>query len=310
MRLGVLILPSHRWSEARRCWRLADEAGFAHAWTYDHITWRDLAGSPWYASTPTLAAAAEATGRLQLGALVTTPNFRHPVPFAKEVCTLGDLSDDRFVLGVGAGAGGADAGVLGGEPGPGDRMARFAEFTELLDILLREPVVDFSGRFYCARQAGIDPTGRAASTIPLAVAASGPRSMRLAARFGDVWVTNGTSPAPGRVAPSVAPEVVADQLRRLEEACDAEGRDFAGMRKLLLNVDRRRPPLASLEAFRDAFGTYRELGMTDMVIPFPRTQPPFVADFGVFEAVIGEFLSAGTPDADAIRRSAERCRER
>ena len=53
------------------------------------------------------------------------PNFRHPVPFAKELMSLDDLSGGRFQLGVGAGGPGFDATVLGAEPlTPGQRVER------------------------------------------------------------------------------------------------------------------------------------------------------------------------------------------
>ncbi len=73
-----------------------------HAWTYDHLTWRNLRDGPWFGAVPTLAAAALVTSRIRLGTLVASANFRHPVPFAKELMTLDDLSHGRFTLGVGA----------------------------------------------------------------------------------------------------------------------------------------------------------------------------------------------------------------
>lgn len=270
---------------------MADELGFAHAWTYDHIAWRDLIGTTWYSALPTLAAAAGATRRIKLGTLVCSPNFRHPVPLAKEVETLSDLSEGRFVLGLGAGAGGADAEVLGADPWtPHERAERFAEFVELTDRLLSRPVTDWSGRYYRARRAHIDPAGSVRSRVPFAIGATGPRGMRLAARFGDWWVTNGTSAAPGLVPPAASVELVARQVERLREACAAEGRDPATLRTLLLNVNREAPPLASVEAFRDAVGRYGAAGITDMVVPFPRAEAPFVADPAVLERVAAEVL--------------------
>ena len=81
MRLGVCILPELRWPEQRRLWHRAEELGFDHAWTYDHLAWRSLADGPWFGAIPTLTAAALATSRMRLGPLVASPNYRHPVPF-------------------------------------------------------------------------------------------------------------------------------------------------------------------------------------------------------------------------------------
>src|SRR5262249_35035036 len=79
--LGGLILPERRWIEDRDRWRRAEQLGFDHAWTYDHIAWRELRDEPWFAAVPTLSAAALVTSTIRLGTLVASPNFRHPVPF-------------------------------------------------------------------------------------------------------------------------------------------------------------------------------------------------------------------------------------
>ncbi|MET8544517.1 LLM class flavin-dependent oxidoreductase [Kitasatospora sp. NPDC004799] len=291
MRVGVVILPTAGWPEGAEPWRLADEMGFAHAWTYDHLAWRDLLDRRWFAAVPTLAAAAVSTRRIDLGTLVASPNFRHPVPLVKEALTLRDLSGGRFTLGIGAGAGGADARMLGyDEPEPAERAARFGEFAELTDRLLREPVVDFDGRHFRARSARTDPGVGPERALPLAVAAGGPRGMRLAVRHADIWVSNGSSPSPGLVAPSVTPELAARQVTRLEEICSELGRPPDTLRRLVLDVNRTDPPLASVAAFTDAVGQYREAGFTDLVVPFPRTEPPFAGDLAVLERIASDVL--------------------
>ena len=58
MRVGVLIVPDDQWPTAAAKWARAERLGFDHAWTYDHIAWRELRDSAWFAAVPTLAAAA------------------------------------------------------------------------------------------------------------------------------------------------------------------------------------------------------------------------------------------------------------
>src|SRR4029450_8891063 len=136
MRLGVVILPELPWPDARVQWRRAEELGFEHAWTYDHLAWRSLRDAPWFGAVPTLAAAATVTDRIRLGTLVASPNFRHPVPFARELVTLDDVSRGRFTLGIGAGGTGWDATMLGqARWSARERGERFVEFVELLDRL-------------------------------------------------------------------------------------------------------------------------------------------------------------------------------
>jgi hypothetical protein len=118
--VGVLILPEQRWRESRVLWQRAEELGFAHAWTYDHITWRGHRDLAWFSAIPTLTAAALATERIRLGTLVASPNFRHPLTLAKEIVTLDDISGGRVTLGIGKGSTGWDATVMAADPLPED----------------------------------------------------------------------------------------------------------------------------------------------------------------------------------------------
>ena len=192
MRVGVILLPQGRWRDDAERWRRAEAYGFDHAWTYDHLSWRSLVDEPWFAAVPTLAAAALVTERIRLGTMVASPNFRHPVTFAKELMSLDDLSDGRFVLGVGAGGIGFDATVLGADPfTPGERFGRFEEFVVLLDQLLTQPSTTERGDRYAAVDARMIPGCVQQPRLPFVIAAIGRRSMRLAARHGQGWVTTG-----------------------------------------------------------------------------------------------------------------------
>jgi len=300
MRVGVVILPAARWADSAAAWRLVDDLGFAHAWTFDHVVWRELADRPWFAAVPTLAAAAVVTRRIRLGTLVCTPNFRHPVPLAKEAMTLDDMSGGRFVLGVGAGAAGVDDTVIADRPWPAaERADRFAEFVALTDHLLRHQVTHFTGRHYRADAIPMWPGCVRRPRLPLAVAATGPRGIRLAARYADVWVTNGTPRGPGTAAPVTTAERVRTQVAELARACDAIGRDPAGLAKLVVLADRDTSPLASVDAFVDTLDRYAAAGVTDVVVPLPRREPPFAGDLAVLERVATEVLpglpSAGLP---------------
>src|SRR3954454_24288512 len=189
--VGITLLPQDRWATARRRWQQAEEWGFDHAWTYDHLAWRTLVDQPWFATVPLLAAAAVVTERISLGTLVASPNFPHPVPFAKDVMGLDDISGGRFVLGIGAGGEGLDSWVAGDPISRGERTRRFEEFVALMDTLLTTPVTQHQGEFYRADGARMIPGTLAAPRTPFVVAANGPRTMALAARYGQGWVTYG-----------------------------------------------------------------------------------------------------------------------
>ena len=190
LRFGIVILPEDRWSATSDKWRAAEDFGFVHAWTYDHLTWRMFRDEPWFGAVPTLTAAAMVTSRIRIGTLVASPNFRHPVPFAKELMTLDDIADGRFTVGIGAGGEGWDATALGQtEWTSTERADRFEEFTTLLDKLLTQPETNHAGRFYSANEARALPGCVQRPRVPFAIAARGPRGMRLAAQVGETWVT-------------------------------------------------------------------------------------------------------------------------
>ncbi len=289
VRFGIIILPDQRWHRAERRWRLAEEYGFDHAWTYDHLGWRTLVDGPWFDAVPTLTAAAMVTSRLPLGTLVASANFRHPVSFARQLTGLDDISNGRILLGLGAGAGGTsfDAGVLG-EPEltPRERFDRFTEFAELLDLLLRTDHVTWTGDYYRAVDARNLPGCVQRPRIPFVMAANGKRSIALAARLGDGWVTTGI---PGSVGSWWAS--VAESRSGFADALVAAGRD-PGSVPMYLSLDAAGPfTLHDLSYFTDAVGRAGELGFTDVIVHWPRPDGPYAGDETVLETLAADVLT-------------------
>ncbi|WP_066929589.1 LLM class flavin-dependent oxidoreductase [Streptomyces sp. NBRC 110611] len=294
MRLSTVILPVRRWSEGGcRPWQRAEELGFHAAYTYDHLSWRSFREQTWFGALPTLTAAAAATSRIRLGTLVTSPNFRHPVTLAKELISLDDVSGGRFTLGIGAGGNGFDATVLGQEPwSPRERADRFAEFMALLDRLLTEDAVSFEGTHYSAEEARNIPGCVQRPRLPFAVAATGPRGMALAARYGQAWVTTGDPKVSnGGGTPAESLEAVRGQVERLAKACADQGRDFGELQKIMLTGFTPDRPLDSLDAFVDFAGRHGELGIDELVVHWPIADSVFEADVAVFERIAKEGLA-------------------
>lgn len=291
MRVGVVILPEHRWSEARRIWREVEELGFDHAWTYDHLSWRTLRDGPWFGAIPTLTAAAAVTGRMALGTLVTSPTFRHPVTWAKDVMTLDDVSGGRFVAGIGAGAGGHDTSALGApELSARQRQDRFREFVETADKLLRQSATSHRGTYYTAVDVRMEPGCVQRPRIPFALAATGPRGLALAAEHAQIWVTNGDPRRFGQVPEDEGLDLVRRQQDRLDETCAALGRDPAELSRLINGSVVGDEPLTSVDRFVDFAGRCAERGFTDLVVHYPRRSAPFAADPKTFERIAAEAL--------------------
>ncbi|SCL38483.1 Flavin-dependent oxidoreductase, luciferase family (includes alkanesulfonate monooxygenase SsuD and methylene tetrahydromethanopterin reductase) [Micromonospora pallida] len=282
MRIGIVILPDQRWSEAQRRWRQAEDWGFDHAWTYDHLGWRELVNGPWFDSMSTLTAAALVTSRIRLGTLVASPNFRHPAAFARQVTTLDDISNGRLLLGIGAGGIGFDATVLGGDTlPPRHRVDRFGEFTELLDLVLRQDGVTWRGEWFSVVDARNNPGCVQVPRVPFVVAANGPRSMRLVARFGQGWVTTGAG------GDDLAGwwDSVAALSARLDATLDEAGRDPATLDRYLLLDAAPVFSLTSATFFADAIERAARLGFTDVVTHWPRLSSWYAGDENVLAEV-------------------------
>ncbi|WP_274560478.1 LLM class flavin-dependent oxidoreductase [Streptomyces spiramyceticus] len=299
MRLSTVILPVRRWSQGGRdAWQRAEQLGFHAAYTYDHLSWRTFRDGPWFGAVPTLTAAAGETSRMRLGTLVTSPNFRHPVTLAKDLITLDDVSNGRITLGIGAGSNGFDATALGQEPWtPRERADRFGEFVPLLDRLLTEPAVTHEGTYYSAVEARNIPGCVQRPRLPLAIAATGPRGLKLAARHGQAWVTTGDPKLFESGTPAQSLEAIRGQAAKLGAACAEIGRDVNELDKILLTgfTPERSGPLESLDAFVDFAGRHFALGFTEIVLHAPIADSDFAADEKVFEQIATEGLAQLRP---------------
>jgi alkanesulfonate monooxygenase SsuD/methylene tetrahydromethanopterin reductase-like flavin-dependent oxidoreductase (luciferase family) len=283
MRVGIVILPEYRWLLAEQKWRAAESYGFDHAWTYDHIGWRSLVDGPWFDAVPTLTAAAMVTRRIRLGTLVASPNFRHPVSFARGLLALDDVSSGRLLLGVGSGSlAGYDNYVLGGQPlTPKARADRYAEFVEQLDALLTNERTSIAGEYFTSVDARSAPGCVQRPRVPFVVAANGPRGMRLAARFGQGWVTTGK----GGETVDDWWSGVADVAKKFADTPGTEGVDR------YLSLDSAPVfSLSSVDYFREAAGRAEELGFTDLIVHWPREEGVYAGRLATLERVVTEVL--------------------
>src|SRR5260221_13670490 len=94
----------------------AEAIGLSDIWVSEHIIVprKQFPRSPlFYDPVLTLTWVAAVTERVRLGTSVLVLPMRHPLPLAKELSTLQNLSDGRLILGVGVGWLGAEFAALG-----------------------------------------------------------------------------------------------------------------------------------------------------------------------------------------------------
>jgi alkanesulfonate monooxygenase SsuD/methylene tetrahydromethanopterin reductase-like flavin-dependent oxidoreductase (luciferase family) len=278
MRVGVVMWPIEDWPAMGLRWQQAERLGFDTAWTYDHTTWRGH--TPWDDAYATLAAAASLTSRIRLGTLVTSPNFRHPVPTAAAIKTIDRISSGRLTIGIGAGSSAhtSDGDILDEDWNRRERDDRFEEFVTQLHALLSSAPVTLRGEFWAARDVTLSP-GLVQRRPPFYVAGAGHRAMQLAATYGQGWIGNARNPD------GLGLPLLKNQLERLDRACADAGRDVATIRRLVLTGHSADPWLGSVAAFEDLHGQYAEAGFTDVALHWPRPGTRWAAEADVFEDI-------------------------
>jgi alkanesulfonate monooxygenase SsuD/methylene tetrahydromethanopterin reductase-like flavin-dependent oxidoreductase (luciferase family) len=201
------------YAELRRLALTAESSGLDTVWVYDHLLYHFEGKEPqgvWECWT-IWSALAEATSRVELGALVLCTAFRNPAVLAKMAITLDEVSEGRVILGLGAGWNKPEFDAFGLEFER--KVDQFEEAVSIIAPLVREGHVDFQGEFHEANDCLMAPAPQ--RRIPILIAAKQPRMMRLTARYADAFNTAWH----GHVE-SIEPRVTA-----LREACEAEGRD-------------------------------------------------------------------------------------
>jgi alkanesulfonate monooxygenase SsuD/methylene tetrahydromethanopterin reductase-like flavin-dependent oxidoreductase (luciferase family) len=264
--LGCVLLQNRPFDELRRDAQVLEEAGVRTIWLADHVMSFPKMGTllePW----TLLGSLAVSTQRVRIGTLVTNITYRNPALLAKQAITIDHISDGRLELGIGAaGTQRDDARVAGvGEWTLSERAERFEEFVELVDTALRGETDAFAGEHYRTDAFERGPWPVQQPRPPLTIAAQGPRTLRVAARFADTW---NALAGFGRTG---------EDLLAFLKSCNAElddlaasfERDPASIRRSLLVQNAGVGWWESAEALGDFLGAVTETGVQDVDFYYP-----------------------------------------
>lgn len=198
MRLGV-VFPQTEISDdpgiMREYAQAAEDLGYTHLLTYDHVIGADLTNRPNWRGPYTLETQFHEPFVLfgYLAAITRTLEFvtgviilpqRQTVLVAKQSIEVNVLSGGRFRLGVGIGWNDVEYEALG--ENFRNRGRREEEQIEVLRALFNERSVTFNGRWHTITEAGLLP--RPVGTIPIWIGGSSDAALQRVARLGDGWL--------------------------------------------------------------------------------------------------------------------------
>jgi probable F420-dependent oxidoreductase len=187
----------------RRAAIQAEELGFADVWTSEHIIIPKGAPYPpsalFYDPVLSLTWAAAFTNRVGLGTSVLVLPMRHPLPLAKELATLQNLSQGRLILGAGVGWMAAEFAALG-VPFR-ERGRRMDEGIAMMRAVWSEDPVSFPARHISASITDMRMQPKPVKPIPIWIGGSSEAAFARALRL-DGW--HGSRIAPEEAAPIVS----------------------------------------------------------------------------------------------------------
>jgi alkanesulfonate monooxygenase SsuD/methylene tetrahydromethanopterin reductase-like flavin-dependent oxidoreductase (luciferase family) len=204
-----------RFSDITAMAQLAEDIGVDSFWLADHLLYHmpdEPVSGQWEVFT-FMSGVAAVTKRIQIGPLVACTSFRSPALLAKMADALDEISEGRFILGLGAGWHQPEYDTFGY---PFDHKAsRFEEALKIILPLLQEGKVDFKGEYYEARECELHPRGPSPKGPPIWIGAHRPRMLRLIAQHADAFNT----------VWHYTPDAVEKAYQPMLEACKEVGRD-------------------------------------------------------------------------------------
>jgi len=179
----------YTWPQLADMARTSEGIGLDSIWLGDHLMYRyqraDRAPRGPYEAWTTLAALAAVTSRVELGPLVASIGFHSPAMIAKKAATIDQISNGRFILGLGAGWHEPEYKGFGF---PYDhRVSRFEESLTIIRTLFETGECDFAGKFYTIEGGLLFPKSPRPDGPPIMLGSRGPRMLAAALPYVRMW---------------------------------------------------------------------------------------------------------------------------
>lgn len=200
MEYGLCIFPTEYAMQPAELGRALEERGFESLWVAEHTHIPCSRESPWpggaelpqmyydvYAPLLALAAAATATTTLKVGTGISLVAQHDPLVLAKEIATLDQMSDGRFLFGVGGGWNREE--LANHYDFPFERRWKvMRERIEAMKVVWAEDRAAYHGEFVDFDEVFSRPKTVQKPHPPIHVGGAAPWGIKRALRYGDGWI--------------------------------------------------------------------------------------------------------------------------
>lgn len=261
MRIGVTFPQTEITSDpgaVREYTQAAEDLGYTHLLTYDHVIGADTSGRPHWRGPYSMHSLfhepfvlfgflSAFTRRLEfLTGILILPQ-RQTVLVAKQAAEVDVLSGGRFRLGIGIGWNEVEYQALNEQFR--NRGKRSEEQIDVLRALFTQESVTFHGRWHHIDSAGVNPLP-VQRPIPIWLGGTSDVTLRRIARMGDGWLTQ------------ARPEGAKEAVEKLHACVRAAGRDPSSVGiEARVSIGNGTP-----EDWARAVETWREAGATHLAV--------------------------------------------
>jgi alkanesulfonate monooxygenase SsuD/methylene tetrahydromethanopterin reductase-like flavin-dependent oxidoreductase (luciferase family) len=273
IKIGIITIQNAPWIKLVERWRFIDSTEFDSLWVADHFTHWNKKRMTFFECWTTLCGMACETSRIRIGTAVINMHWRHPAWLAKQALTVDHMSNGRLDLGLGAG-GSSDLehSMTGIEKwSPRERVERFKEYVQIVDLLLRNPSTNYEGEYYELEEAIMQPDPFQKPRPPIFIGANGPKMLKITAEFADAWNVLGDITTMEKTI-----ERMEEKNSLLDECCNEVGRDPGTIRRTLgvyeseaMHHIGNMKLYENLEIFDDAVKELYKIGFTEFFVPYP-----------------------------------------
>lgn len=228
IKFGNNLYYSQSWELLKKKFLTTSQEAWDSIWLPDHLS--GIPGGaidPFMCLWPVFGAFSQLAKGKTLGSAVTDPYRLHPASLAQMATTLNHLTEDKFILGMGAGEG----MNLKAFNIPFDHaVTKMDESIRLMKKFWKEGGnVSFEGKYYQTKNAFLLP--KPISDIPVWIAGNGPKTLKLTAEIADGWMPLGAFP-----------ELYRDNRNIILDIMKKEGRDpnnftFGYFSRIFINDD-------------------------------------------------------------------------